>query len=662
MRLQSKIFITACFVFLLLLLAGCKEPAPVSFSVLVRPDRADSEVKLWRADGSDTYYLFLPSDADRSALTPICPEGSVSVDGIPLRDMESTDLFSTKDEFSLSSNNRTCSVRLIQSRDLPAVCITAAPGALERIHADKDRKETASVSVYEDGRLTLDNAPLSYIKGRGNTTWYEDKKPYNIKFEEKTNLFGMGGAKKWVLLANAQPLADVKNAVAFDLARKMSFPFTPEYAFADLYINGEYQGVYQFCEKVEIGKQRLNIYDLEKANEEANLNKAPETCACVSVDAEGGRIPDRDYLNCGERRWYSLENTPEDITRGYLIELTEAPTPASAFCTARGQRVRLRTPEYASGEELNYIADLYQAAEDALFSPDGYNAEGKYYTDYFDLASLVDMYLIREFTMDCDAGQGSAFFYKPTAEDKLFAGPVWDFDRSMNLSVAMYDANCSGWWANSMAVAYAHKAYKAGRYVTDSASAGYSFLTAAYRHEDFREAVRVRWSELSGLFRSAAELAYSVQTKLSAAAQMDRIRWAAGEKKQAQPEDDHRNFSNLLNFITARNAALNKGFSTDSAMLYYDANGGEGVSCNLQILSVGEKARLIGVNAVLRGELLTESLNFSDVEGLITPPSPEYGFVGWNTAPDGGGETYQPGEEYTLTEKTNVLYAQWKKK
>ena len=41
------------------------------------------------------------------------------------------------------------------------------------------------------------------IKGRGNYSWTGfDKKPYRIKFDKKQNLFDMGKAKKWILLAN----------------------------------------------------------------------------------------------------------------------------------------------------------------------------------------------------------------------------------------------------------------------------------------------------------------------------------------------------------------------------------------------------------------------------------------------------------------------------
>jgi hypothetical protein len=37
------------------------------------------------------------------------------------------------------------------------------------------------------------------IRGRGNATWYYPKKPYKIKLDDKTDFFGMGNDKDWVL-------------------------------------------------------------------------------------------------------------------------------------------------------------------------------------------------------------------------------------------------------------------------------------------------------------------------------------------------------------------------------------------------------------------------------------------------------------------------------
>ena len=57
------------------------------------------------------------------------------------------------------------------------------------------------------------------LKGRGNTTFLKEKMPFQIKFPEKVDLFGMGKSKKWILLANYYDSTEVRNSVAFYIER-----------------------------------------------------------------------------------------------------------------------------------------------------------------------------------------------------------------------------------------------------------------------------------------------------------------------------------------------------------------------------------------------------------------------------------------------------------
>lgn len=88
----------------------------------------------------------------------------------------------------------------MQSANIPAMYIQTDE-SLDYIHADKGNKSSASIRTYENGEMTLDGQ-LKQIKGRGNSTWNYAKKPYNIKFDEKTSLMGMPKAKKWSMLAS----------------------------------------------------------------------------------------------------------------------------------------------------------------------------------------------------------------------------------------------------------------------------------------------------------------------------------------------------------------------------------------------------------------------------------------------------------------------------
>ena len=80
-------------------------------------------------------------------------------------------------------------------------------------------------------------------------------------------------------------------------------------------------------------------------------------------------------------------------------------------------------------------------------------------------------------------------------------------------------------------------------------------------------------------------------------------------------------------------------FSVSAATLSYDANSplAEG--------SVPPAEGAVG-----------ESVEVAGAGGLAWPG---HSFRGWNAAPDGSGDAYQPGDPFTLTGGPDVLYAQW---
>jgi len=107
------------------------------------------------------------------------------------------------------------------------------------------------------------------------------------------------------------------------------------------------------------------------------------------------------------------------------------PNEASGFVTKRSQPVILKSPEYASQAQIEYISGYWQEMEDALYSDTGYNSLGKHYSEYIDTLSYARQYLIEEWSGDWDAGITSNYFYKD-ANGKICAGPIWDFDSAAN--------------------------------------------------------------------------------------------------------------------------------------------------------------------------------------------------------------------------------------
>ena len=96
------------------------------------------------------------------------------------------------------------------------------------------------------------------------------KKNYQIKLTKGADLLGMGKAKKWILTGNYRDKSCLRNMIMLDLSVAVSLRYTPQHAFAELYINHEYRGLYLFSEKVEISDERVSIHNLEKETEKLN--------------------------------------------------------------------------------------------------------------------------------------------------------------------------------------------------------------------------------------------------------------------------------------------------------------------------------------------------------------------------------------------------------
>ena len=302
--------------------------------------------------------------------------------------------------------------------------------------ADKSNKATGRmVLLKEDGTLVHQGA-LTQIKGRGNSTWIGKKKPYQIKTDTKVDLLHTGNSenksKTWVLLANYLDLSLMNNSIALGLGKAMGMETNIENTHIDLYYDGQYRGSYLLSEKVEVGKGRVNITDLEGKNEEENEGTEIEELPIGNSTTENGAF----FTYCENMK------SPEDISGGYLLEMDyeyRALEEVCYFRTTRGQYVVVKSPEYASKEEMDYIASYYQEYEDAVYNG-GVNPEtGKAYTDYVDGESVACYYIMNEFTKARDFFSSSAYLYKDSGDGKMKMGPLWDYD--LGFGKSRYEEN-----------------------------------------------------------------------------------------------------------------------------------------------------------------------------------------------------------------------------
>ena len=124
------------------------------------------------------------------------------------------------------------------------------------------------------------------IKLRGNSTAYQAKRPFRIKLDDKTPLFGMEESKHWCLLANVYDRTNLRNKLSYDFGMALGLA-TCESNFVNVIFNGEYYGMYQLTEAIRAEEGRVDIFNWE---EEA------EDVAKAIAKKEGLSKDDRDKL------------------------------------------------------------------------------------------------------------------------------------------------------------------------------------------------------------------------------------------------------------------------------------------------------------------------------------------------------------------------------
>ncbi len=384
-------------------------------------------IRWWYSKNDKVYYLFLPAGMEGETLRLWFdgPE-SITANGKTIHSGDTADFLTPGAKVNLAADSAKFTLRVMQSQNVPAMFLTTESGTVKNIHKSKKNEEKGSLTLLNaDGSLAYEGL-LSQIKCRGNATFGFTKKAYQIKLDKSTDLYGMGKAKTWILLADHRDNSLLRNKITFALSDAVGMAYTSKSQTVDVYINNDYYGTYLLCEKVEIGDSRIDINNLEKDTEEVNENPLDSYPAFGST---GYRF--------GKTKGFNIPNDPEDITGGYLLELDypdRYKKEVSGFVTARGLPVVIKEPEAVSKAQADYISAFIQGFENAVFAEDGIDPEsGKHYSEFVDMDSLVKKYLIEEITKNFDGNRSSFYVYKPADDQSTlaFAGPSWDYDISM---------------------------------------------------------------------------------------------------------------------------------------------------------------------------------------------------------------------------------------
>lgn len=260
------------------------------------------------------------------------------------------------------------------------------------------------------------------IEIRGHYSASLPQKPYAIETRDSQQnelsvpLFGWPEESDWVLLANYNDKVFMRNVLAFKLSNEAGF-YASRTKFVEVVLNGQYDGIYIFGEKLKRDDGRVNIAKLETGE----ISGEPLT---------GGYIFKVDYYD-GSNSWLSpyhpIEHPSFDVHFVYYYP----------------------NPEDIVAQQRDYLKSFVTSFEAALYSPN-FTDPVAGYRPFINSESFVNYFLVNELARNNDGFKKSYFFHKNRdgIDKRLNAGPVWDFDWAWkNIDECPIFANTdgSGW-------------------------------------------------------------------------------------------------------------------------------------------------------------------------------------------------------------------------
>ena len=274
-----------------------------------------------------------------------------------------------------------------QYTNLPTVYIETENGAAV---TTKKTFVNATFTLVEGE--TVENYTGMKIRCRGNSTFSSSgatKKAYRLKFKEDVRLLGDTGAsaRNWVLMANHFDKTLMRNALTSHvMARFVGMEFCPGARFADVVLNGTYIGTYQITDHPEATPGRLDID--------------------TTVELKEG----------------------EEESEGFFLEADGWEDHKVVKTSRKSVPIRIHKPkdgEVTATQEA-YVKAWIDRFETALYSSDFRDAE-KGYRPLVDSTSLANLYICTELCANID-GFFSTYLYKKANDQRLYFGPLWDYD------------------------------------------------------------------------------------------------------------------------------------------------------------------------------------------------------------------------------------------
>lgn len=277
--------------------------------------------------------------------------------------------------------------------------------------------------IYQNGEEL--HSSLMGIELRGSTSRrLFPKKSYGIELKEingddrSLDLFGFGSEEDWVLYGPYSDKTFMRNALIYLLSNQIGV-YAPETQFVEVEYGGEYLGLYVFMERIKRGGDRLV---LERLNQAVTDPEAITGGYILKIDKTSGDTDNSDWAgdalyseHLGFRSPYGAHSNLLDY---------------GAYGDKRGEETyflyEYPDRDLITDQQKNYIQNYIIAFEEALLNDD-FSQETRTYTNYIDLASFADFFILNEISANPDGYRLSTYMHKDRNE-KLKMGPIWDFN------------------------------------------------------------------------------------------------------------------------------------------------------------------------------------------------------------------------------------------
>ncbi len=362
---------------------------------------------------------------------------------------------------------------IVEDRDFPVVHILTY-----------NNEQITSKEVYNDTVIDVFNCDEKYrltaeggVKVRGNSSANDTVLPYRIKFNEKQNMLGLHDGKEyksWVLLKSNWNL--IPDFMALSLAREI---FRGEYyssdcTYVNVYINGEFKGIYLLCEHTQAADDRVDIYEPKEGETHTDIGYL------IELDNYAGEDPDEPcfFMDYGKIEYTDILGETRAVAEdGYTIKSDTFSDEQRAFIEKYYNGIFKICYEGIENNRAMKFDKNYNVVSAGNISPQ------EAIEAVVDTKSLANMLILEELVHNYDVGAGSFFMavdFSDTSKYKrlTFLAP-WDFNWA-------YEGSGTG-------VYYASTFQKP---VHDMVERSNFWLIMFMKADWFQDIVKDKWNEL----------------------------------------------------------------------------------------------------------------------------------------------------------------------